>query len=144
MIAVKTAPGRQTENTKDNLRSVKFRDGSRSYHMPPYSSGMVGGASDMRSLLIATLIIALVPDLAFAQRVTSARPSLAAGGSSSSRDASDSPGPLWTRRSSVERPVPAQPKAAAIVTRTEAIKADTVQDEDKLLDKKIRSICRGC
>jgi len=143
---VLTARGKQTENTKDNLRSVKFRDGSRSYHMPPYSSGMVGErASVMRSLLIATLITALVPDLAFAQRVTGARPSLAAGGSSSSRDASDSPGPLWTRRSSVERPVPAvQPKAAAIVTRTEAIKADTVQDEDKLLDKKIRSICRGC
>lgn len=141
-----TAPGRQTENTKDNLRSVKFRDGSRSYHMPPYSSGMVGKrASVMRSLLIATLITALVPDLAFAQRVTGARPSLAAGGSSSARDASDSPGPLWTRRSSVERPVPAvQRKAAAIVNKTEAIKADTSHDEDKLLDKKIRSICRGC
>jgi hypothetical protein len=41
--------------------------------------------------------------------------------------------------------VPAvQPKAAATVIKTEAVKAGTVQDEDKLLDKKIRSICRGC
>jgi hypothetical protein len=99
----------------------------------------------MRSLLIAALITALVPNFAFAQRVTGAPPSLAAGASSYSRDASDSPGPLWTRRSSVERPVPAvQPKAAATVIKTEAVKAGTVQDEDKLLDKKIRSICRGC
>jgi len=99
----------------------------------------------MRLLLIVPLLTALAPSLAFAQRATGAPPSLATGGSSSSRDATDSSGPLWTRRSSVERPSPAvQPKATATVTKTEAIKAGTVQDEDKWLDKKIRGICRGC
>jgi hypothetical protein len=92
-------------------------------------------------LLIATLVTALVPSLAFAQRVTGAPSILAAGGSFSSREASDSPGPLWTRRSSVDRP---QPKAAAAVTKSQAINADAAQDDDKLIDKKIRSICRGC
>lgn len=98
----------------------------------------------MRSLLIVTFIAALVPTPAFAQRGTGAPPNSIAGGSSSSREANDSPGPLWTRRSSVDRPVPAVQPEAAAVAKSEARKAGTAQDEDKLLDKKIRSICRGC
>ena len=99
----------------------------------------------MRSLLIAALIPVLVPNLALAQRVSGVQPTLAAGGSSSARDASDRPGPLWTRRPSAERPVSGiRSKAAAAAPKTEATTAGMAEDEDKLLDRKIRSICRGC
>ena len=67
--------------------------------------------------------------------------SAAAGGSPQQSDEAGNPGPPWTRRPSIER---AGLSGSAAVSTTKATTRNATEDSDKLLDKKIRSICRGC
>jgi hypothetical protein len=68
--------------------------------------------------------------------------SAAAGGSPQQSDEAGNPGPPWTRRPSIERA--GLGGGAAAVSTTKATTRNATEDPDKLLDKKIRSICRGC
>jgi hypothetical protein len=94
-----------------------------------------------------TLIIAslLVPNFVLAQPGARSAESSGARRSSSSSLGSN-PGPPWTRRPSIERAAGlARPAAIAPVTTTEMTRSEMTEDaENRLLDKKIRSICRGC
>jgi len=68
--------------------------------------------------------------------------SAAAGGSPQQSDEAGNPGPPWTRRPSIERA--GLGGGATAVSTTKATTRNATEDSDKLLDKKIRSICRGC
>jgi len=71
--------------------------------------------------------------------------SAAAGGSPQRSDEAGNPGPPWTRRPSIERAGPGGAAAgAAAVGTTKATTRSATEDLDKLMDKKIRGICRGC
>jgi len=71
--------------------------------------------------------------------------SAAAGGSPQQSDEAGNPGPPWTRRPSIERAgLGGRAVGAAAVSPTKATTRNATEDPDKLLDKKIRSICRGC
>ena len=71
--------------------------------------------------------------------------SAAAGGSPQQSDEAGNPGPPWTRRPSIERAgLGGGAVGAAAVSTTKATTRNATEDPDKLLDKKIRSICRGC
>lgn len=89
-----------------------------------------------------TLIVAslLVPNFVLAQ------PGARSAGRSSSSSLGTNPGPPWTMRPSIERAAGlARPAAIAPVTTTEMTRSEMTEDaENRLLDKKIKSICRGC
>jgi hypothetical protein len=71
--------------------------------------------------------------------------SAAAGGSPQQSDEAGNPGPPWTRRPSIERAGPGGRAAgAAAVGTTKATTHSATEELDKLMDKKIRGICRGC
>ena len=67
--------------------------------------------------------------------------SAAAGGSPQQSDEAGNPGPPWTRRPSIER---AGLGGRAVAVSTTKPTTRNAEDPDKLLDKKIRNICRGC
>jgi hypothetical protein len=92
---------------------------------------------------IIALIVAssLVPSLVLAQRGADS----AAGGSPSRPDEAGNPGPPWTRRPSIERVgLGGRAVGAAAVSTTKATTRNATEELDKLMDKKIRGICRGC
>ena len=71
--------------------------------------------------------------------------SAAAGGSPQQSDEAGNPGPPWTRRPSIERAgLGGRDLGSAAVSTTKATTRNATENPDKLLDKKIRSICRGC
>jgi hypothetical protein len=71
--------------------------------------------------------------------------SAAAGGSPQQSDEAGNPGPSWTRRPSIERAgLGGRGLGSAAVSTTKATTRNATENPDKLLDKKIRSICRGC
>jgi hypothetical protein len=97
---------------------------------------------------IVTLIVASlwVPDFVLAQHGARAAESSGPRGSSASPHERSNPGPPWTRRPSTKQEAGvSRPAATAAVTTTEVTRSEAADDaENQLLDKRIRSICRGC
>jgi hypothetical protein len=97
---------------------------------------------------IVTLIVASlwVPDFVLAQRGARAAESSGPRGSSASPHDRSNPGPPWTRRPSTKQEAGfGRPAATAAVTPTEVTRSEAADDaENQLLNKRIRSICRGC
>jgi hypothetical protein len=95
-----------------------------------------------------TLIVASlwIPDCVLAQSGARLAESSGPRGSSASSHEGRNPGPPWTRRASTKQEAGfGRSAATAAVTKTEMTRSEAAEDaEDQLLDKKIRSICRGC
>jgi hypothetical protein len=92
--------------------------------------------------IIALIVASLsVPNLVLAQRGAGS----AAAGSPSWPDEAGNPGPPWTRRPTIERAgLGGRAEGAPVASTTKATTRSATEDLDKLLEKKMRSICRGC
>jgi hypothetical protein len=102
--------------------------------------------------IIALIVASLSgPDLVLAQRGADS----AAAGSPSWPDEAGNPGPPWTRRPTIERAGPGgRAEGAPVAGTSKATTRSATEDPDrpsrsdflmdKLLEKKMRSICRGC